>query len=224
LPVSTQKWPRCVAATLALVVCSGLLAGCRANTPSAIPAHGTYAGMQKESDKYASLEVERLANGYFGTPLHPTAGAHAGTPVPIRSVRVDADLSHPLSSRLEPFVDWYTVPVLNSDDEILGEYLLRYSADPDLGTPGWRLADVNREGVLVRDIRAKGLLGPSPEAASTLVSFGTVWSIVASGTVERGVAPYVIYDHSDYATLPEEGRVYSGRELLKWFTPEARGW
>ena len=209
---------------LPVLGCAMLLAGCWPSVRPSLPAHGTYDGMQLVANKFAALELDQITTGYFGTPLHAIDGAHLEDPIPVHSARMDADVSHPLLSRLEPWVDTYVIPVLNSKGDILGEYQIHYEIDSGPGAQGWQFWSAGREGLLAEDLKAKAALGLSLEATTTLIDSGAVWSIVSTSGIERGVAPRVIIDHNPYATLPVEGRVYDGNALRSWFTPEARGW
>jgi hypothetical protein len=215
---------RSVALLLSSLACALLIVGCIRSAVPPMLSHGSYAGMKIVADKYAALEIEQLTTGYFGTPLHPVKGAHVAAPVPVHSVRMDTDVTRPLLSRLEPWVDTYTIPVLNSSGDILGEYQIGYRDDSQHGDQGWQFWEAGREGVLTRDLEAKKALGLSPESTTTLIDSGAVWSVVSTSGTERGVAPRVIFDHNTYASLPDEGRVYEGDALRSWFTPKARGW
>jgi len=169
------------------------------------------------AQQYAPLEIEQLTAGYFGEPFYSIEGAHTGTPVPLYSVEPDADVSRTLLSRIDPVVRFYTVPVLNNQGEILGEYRLNLTE-----REGWRFASANREGALTRDLEAKTVLDVSSDSTTTLIVSGTIWSVVTSGAVERGVAMSVPGGDHVWRTAPIAGRVYEGTALRHWFTPQTR--
>lgn len=215
---------RFAALLLTLLGCALLIVGCWRSASQQNLSHGSYAAMKTVADKWAATELEDITSGYHGTPLHPIKGAHVAAPVAIHSVSMDADVTRPLLSRLEPWVDHYEVPVLNSRGDILGEYMILYSDTAQHGNQGWQCVYAGREGALTEDVLAKKDLGLSLDATTTLVDSGAVWSIVSTSGIERGVAPRVIFDHNPYASLPDGGRVYEGDALRNWFTPKARGW
>lgn len=210
---------------LGLALCALLslvaLTGCGPKSTWSVdnpPPHSSYQEVLAASQKYASLEVEQLTTGYFGDPLFSTKGAHVATPVPLYEVSLDADETIPLLSRVDPLIRNYSVPVLNLKGEILGEYGF-YLTDQ----AGWEFRGAGREGDLTDAVRARALLGVSPDTSVTLIVSGANWSVVSSGTAERGVALRVPGDYGHVWTeAPVAGRVYEGDALRHWFTPQIR--